>query len=252
LISFIINNMYYVYAYLRAKESERGPIGSPYYIGKGKGLRAYSHSRSGRKPPRDRSQIVILSDNLSEEEAFAKEKALIAFYGRVSTGGCLHNLTDGGEGVAGATWKRNPLTPQQLANMSAAHKGKGHPQTEKAKQKIRETLTGIKHAPERVAKMAASRRGQRVSPATEFKRGQPMPRHIVEASAAARRGKPCTNIHALVGRKHTADARIKMSLKLKAAWERRKANGPVYQSAETKAKIAAALRATRAAGKVAA
>jgi NUMOD3 motif-containing protein len=229
--------------YVRVKASERGPIGSPYYIGKGKGMRAYQRTRSGRKPPPARSQIVIVADNLSEVEAFAREKALIAFYGRVSKGGCLHNLTDGGEGVSGATWKRKPLTLQQRANM--ARPGKSHLQTAETREKIRLANLGRKDSPERIEKSASSKRGKRCSPTTEFKKGHKQSPELIEKSAAARRGKPHP-VPWLVGIKRKPETLAKMSSKLKAAWERRKAVGPVLQSTETKAKIAASMKAYQA------
>lgn len=87
---------YYVYAYLRND-------GTPYYIGKGSGNRAYKHGANEPiHPPVDKSKIVILNENLSEKEAFSIEKELITKYGRKDVGtGILRNQTDGGEGAAG-------------------------------------------------------------------------------------------------------------------------------------------------------
>lgn len=90
----MIENKFYVYAYLR-KDNE-----SPYYIGKGCGDRAYSKEHRVHVP--ENSRIIFLEENLYEKDAFAKEKEYIALYGRRDIGtGILHNMTDGGEGVSG-------------------------------------------------------------------------------------------------------------------------------------------------------
>lgn len=102
-----MRNDYYTYAWLRED-------GKPYYIGKGTGERAYTGRgrRGNRQPPKDRSRVLILKRNLTEEEAFKHERYLIAVFGRKDLGtGILINLTDGGDGVPGMSslkWFRNP------------------------------------------------------------------------------------------------------------------------------------------------
>jgi hypothetical protein len=97
-----MNDTFYVYAYLRANDSAAGNKFSPYYIGKGKGNRAFSRNRKGVNLPKDKSLIVFVEESLSEEEAFALEKYCIALYGRVDLGtGVLRNLTEGGCGGFG-------------------------------------------------------------------------------------------------------------------------------------------------------
>jgi hypothetical protein len=85
---------YYTYAYLRKDKT-------PYYIGKGKGNRIYD-KRKTTKPPKDKSKIIFLKQNLTEEEAFNHEIYMIDVFGRIDLGtGILHNRTNGGEGASG-------------------------------------------------------------------------------------------------------------------------------------------------------
>lgn len=60
---------FYVYAYLRSKTSLNGPAGSPYYIGKGSGSRAWSKSRNETRPPKNKGLVLILHSQLTEERA---------------------------------------------------------------------------------------------------------------------------------------------------------------------------------------
>ena len=95
---------YYTYAYLREDRT-------PYYIGKGIDKRIYSKWRNV-KPPKDKSKIIYLKQNITEEEAFRHEIYMIALYGRKDLEtGILHNRTNGGEGCSGVIrseeWKNN-------------------------------------------------------------------------------------------------------------------------------------------------
>lgn len=85
---------YYVYAYLRED-------GTPYYIGKGKKSRYKAKNRT-IFPKTDFSNVIICEKNLTDIGAYALERRLIKWYGRLDLGtGILHNKTDGGEGNDG-------------------------------------------------------------------------------------------------------------------------------------------------------
>jgi hypothetical protein len=106
-------NRFYTYAYLREDRT-------PYYIGKGKGNRAFIKNRKGAKSPKDITRIIFLKQNITEEEAFEHEKYMIAVFGRKDLGtGILHNRTDGGEGSSGAIrtekWKRNIIKADEIS-----------------------------------------------------------------------------------------------------------------------------------------
>lgn len=131
---------YYTYAYIRNN-------GTPYYIGKGCGYRAYQKRKTINIPPKNR--IILLKQNLTEEEAFKHEKYMIVVFGRKDLGtGILHNRTDGGEGTSGAN---NAKEKNGFYN-------KTH--TEKTKLKISKSKKGTKF-PEHL-KLATSERTKKM------------------------------------------------------------------------------------------
>ena len=125
-------NIYYVYAYLRNKDSITAKAGTPYYIGKGVNNRAYEqHRRDGKgvHTPKDKSRIVILESNLTEVGAFALERRMIRWFGRKDNRtGTLENRTDGGEGISNPSEDtrvkmRGALSAEHRASISNALKG---------------------------------------------------------------------------------------------------------------------------------
>ena len=128
---------YYTYAYLRED-------GTPYYIGKGKGDRAYAkHRRKKDLSVPSKERILILKQNLTEEEAFRHEIYMIAVFGRKDLGkGILRNLTNGGDGTSGIIpWNTGKkLSKKHCEKLSAS--GKGRKKSEEHKRKIGEANRG--------------------------------------------------------------------------------------------------------------
>lgn len=147
--------IYYVYAYVRSTDSPTAKAGTPYYIGKGKGRRAYG--KHSFPVPKDKSRIIIMETNLSELGAFALERRYIAWWGRKDNStGILRNRTDGGEGTSGYTHSEETKQKLSLANT-------GKP--------------GRKHSEESIQKMALSKIGKvRPEEAKQNMRGQRGPK----------------------------------------------------------------------------
>ena len=218
---------YYTYAYLREDRT-------PYYIGKGKGNRAYKRTRKELKSPKDKSRILILKQNLTEEEAFKHEIYMIAVFGRKDLGtGILRNRTNGGEGFSGAIH-----TPETKAKLSAAMKGENSPNYGKTlspeiKAKLSAAHKGKTLSPETRAKISATMKGKTLSPETKAKlsaamKGENSPNYgktlspeIKAKLSAAHKGKTLS-----------PETRAKISATMKGK----------TLSPETKAKLSAAMK----------
>ena len=152
--------MYYVYQYLRED-------GTPYYIGKGQGRRAWQkHPRSNgtNMTPLDSNKIQIIKENLSDEEAVILEIALIKKYGRKDLNtGILRNMTDGGNGMAGHV-------RSQSAIKSHKEKITGRTVPQEIKEKIAKSNTGKKRSEETKRKLSESHIGLKQSEETKKKR----------------------------------------------------------------------------------
>jgi hypothetical protein len=126
--------MFYTYLWLRED-------GTPYYVGKGKGRRAF---RQG-SPPQER---IVVHPAESEDDAFETETVLIWYYGRKDLGtGCLRNLTVGGEGFAGGRhtleWRSEQSLKMQGNNYNDGYKNNlGNMHSEATKQKISKAKLG--------------------------------------------------------------------------------------------------------------
>ena len=137
-------NEYYTYAYLRED-------GTPYYIGKGKGRRAYkSHIRQNKTnlKPKDSSRILVLKKNLTEEEANKHEKYMIDVFGRKDLRtGILRNMTNGGDGISG--YSHTDETKRILSEKNSGENNAwyGKNLTEETRKKMRESNKNKKRKP---------------------------------------------------------------------------------------------------------
>ena len=146
---------YYTYAYLREDKT-------PYYIGKGTGNRIYSKNKR-IKPPKDKSRIIFLKQNLTEEEAFKHEIYMIDVFGRKDLGtGILHNMTDGGDGTSG--W-----VPSEETKGKMSESGKGKIFSEEHRRNLSESGKGRTHSEETRRKLSEAHKGKTPSEETRRK-----------------------------------------------------------------------------------
>ncbi len=148
-------NIYYTYAWLRSD-------GTPYYIGKGKGSRAFDKRRKYCPSP---ERVLILKKNLTEEEAFKHEIYMISIFGRKDIGtGILRNKTDGGEGVSG--YRHTQESKNKIGNAKKGELNFNYGKPEAARHIIglggeNSPNWGRKHTPEARNKMSEIRLGSK-------------------------------------------------------------------------------------------
>lgn len=172
---------YYVYEHWRLDRDEC------FYVGKGKGNRAYCmkyrnrhHKAIMAKAFREgfAVEVKIVSSGLTEQEAFNLEIERICFW---RNAGCdLSNITNGGEGTSGfrhskktkeklsnlnkgstSYWKNKHLTDEAKAKLSAIGKKRGAPKLTKDQQeKVAEWHRGKKRSAETCAKISEKAKGR--------------------------------------------------------------------------------------------
>ena len=179
-----MNNIFYVYCLRRLDKIDFFDQNKycPFYIGKGCNGRINDHRieaerlmyKSGRKIIKIKIihklwkqefdfQEDILFSGLPEEQAFNIERELINKYGRIDLNtGCLANMTDGGDGYAGAI--HLDKTKAMISNSLI-----GRMVSDETRDKIRKSLTGRELTENVKNKIRESRKGQRLSEETKGK-----------------------------------------------------------------------------------
>lgn len=134
-----LNNEFYVYIWTRLDTNE------VFYVGKGHKNR-YKDMRMRNKyflhiinkVGKDNTKIDIIENNLTEEEAFEREKYYISYYRDISS--CLTNMTDGGDGSTGWYKYLTEEEKERHKKKSKSFLGKHH--TEETKKKMSESMKG--------------------------------------------------------------------------------------------------------------
>lgn len=181
---------YYTYIY---RDPARG--NEPFYVGKGKGKRAFFHltrkdmhpltqrlakmARNGVKPD------IEIIPALDENHALFMEECLINVVGRKDLGeGTLLNLTDGGEGTPKHYFRH---TAESKAKISAAHTGK------KRSQQARENMRAAKvNKPlsakqiEHITSLKVANTGRKHNPETNLKKSLSSKGHVKSEETKAR------------------------------------------------------------------
>ena len=206
----ISENKFYVYEYHRKD-------GTPYYVGKGTGRRAYMGHGKPCNVPKDKSLIIFQYTNLLESDAFKFEKKLIKKYGRKNLGtGLLLNKSDGGEGASNPQLSTRlklsiagkNCSPATRAKISTKNKGriksqeeceriskgkKGKPLTDKQKKHVDNLIKMSKNkSSETCEKISIANKGKKRSPEFKQKVSVAMkhrPRKLIEQIANSNRGK---------------------------------------------------------------
>ena len=126
-------NHFYIYLYLRDD-------GTPYYVGKGSGNRAFEMHDKHIHVPREKEMVRFVVIDLSETEAYEFEALLIAEIGRADrSAGPLVNKTDGGTGGCSG----RVLSAETKEKIAKANRGKF--MSAETRERIGRARKGFKH-----------------------------------------------------------------------------------------------------------
>jgi len=197
-----MENKYYVYFHIKATDDKI------FYVGKGHGKRAFIKNNRSEYweniVKKYGYYVKIIEENLTESEAFDKEKFYIEAIGRDN----LCNLTNGGEGCSGVV-----LSDERKRNISEKLKGKIV--SEETKIKLSLSSVGRRLSNETKVKISNTKKGVKNGPPSEdtkekIRKSNTGKKHSEETKnrlSAYFKGKPSP----LKGRQMSDEARKKMS-----------------------------------------
>lgn len=147
-------NKFYVYEWIRLDTN------TPFYVGKGYGNRFKKTCQRNQYFKNIHSlvktEVKILVSNLTEKEAFEKEKEFISLYKNL--GYCEANFTDGGEGASGRAFSEESKIKLSKSSLGKTMSKEAKLKMSQAKKLKSPPNKGLKYSKEKIDTMMSKRK----------------------------------------------------------------------------------------------
>lgn len=202
-----MDNDFYVYLHIKLTNGE------PFYVGRGKGSRAYEKGRGRRSQywfsiaNKYGFDVIFLENNITGDLSLELEKYWIGRIGRMDLGlGPLVNFTDGGEGACGISKEAKEKRSKQMKGKNVWMKGRKL--SDETRERMSKSRMGHKYNVGRKATQETKERQRKsMKGKNTGKRTEELKRKISES---------------LKGKKQSEETKIKRGISLKKAWKLRK------------------------------